>query len=123
MRSSIISRGKFREPQACGIKSPGTRVPSAHAGSARSGSPPRIARPDSEGVAYWAGSALRPSVADFPASARAVVIGGGIVGCSTAYHLAKLGWRDTIIVERHKLSSGSTHHAAGLVGQLRSSAN
>ncbi len=62
-------------------------------------------------------------MADFPDSARAVVIGGGIVGCSTAYHLAKLGWRDTLIIERHKLSSGSTHHAAGLVGQLRTSAN
>jgi 4-methylaminobutanoate oxidase (formaldehyde-forming) len=58
-----------------------------------------------------------------PTSARAVVIGGGIVGCSTAYHLAKLGWSDTVIVERHKLTSGSTFHAAGLVGQLRTSAN
>ncbi len=62
-------------------------------------------------------------MADFPRHARAVVIGGGIVGCSTAYHLAKLGWRDTVIIERHKLTSGSTHHAAGLVGQLRTSAN
>src|SRR5258706_14706030 len=62
-------------------------------------------------------------MAEFPAQARAIVIGGGIVGCSTAYHLAKLGWTDTIIIERHKLTSGSTHHAAGLVGQLRSSAN
>ena len=62
-------------------------------------------------------------MAEFPAQARAVVIGGGIVGCSTAYHLAKLGWTDTIIIERHKLTSGSTHHAAGLVGQLRTSAN
>jgi 4-methylaminobutanoate oxidase (formaldehyde-forming) len=62
-------------------------------------------------------------MAELPESARAVVIGGGIVGCSTAYHLAKLGWRDTLIIERHKLSSGSTHHAAGLVGQLRTSAN
>lgn len=60
---------------------------------------------------------------DFPSQARAVIIGGGIVGCSTAYHLGKLGWRDTILLERHKLSSGSTFHAAGLVGQLRSSAN
>ncbi len=58
-----------------------------------------------------------------PTSARAVVIGGGIVGCSTAYHLAKLGWSDTVLVERHKLTSGSTFHAAGLVGQLRTSAN
>ena len=60
---------------------------------------------------------------NFPTQARAVVIGGGIVGCSTAYHLAKLGWTDTLIIERHKLTSGSTHHAAGLVGQLRTSAN
>ena len=62
-------------------------------------------------------------MAEFPTQARAVVIGGGIVGCSTAYHLAKFGWSDTIVVERHKLTSGSTHHAAGLVGQLRTSAN
>ncbi|MBI4883114.1 MAG: FAD-dependent oxidoreductase [Actinobacteria bacterium] len=58
-----------------------------------------------------------------PHSARAVVIGGGIVGCSTAYHLAKLGWTDTVLIEQHKLTSGSTFHAAGLVGQLRTSAN
>ncbi|CAN5463419.1 FAD-dependent oxidoreductase [soil metagenome] len=58
-----------------------------------------------------------------PTSARAVVIGGGIVGCSTAYHLAKLGWTDTVLIEQHKLTSGSTFHAAGLVGQLRTSAN
>ncbi|MEY2740984.1 MAG: hypothetical protein RL283_1086 [Actinomycetota bacterium] len=58
-----------------------------------------------------------------PSQARAVVIGGGIVGCSTAYHLAKLGWTDTVVLERHKLTSGSTFHAAGLVGQLRTSAN
>jgi sarcosine dehydrogenase len=59
----------------------------------------------------------------FPTQARAVVIGGGIVGTSTAYHLARLGWADTVVIERHKLTSGSTFHAAGLVGQLRSSAN
>ncbi len=58
-----------------------------------------------------------------PSSAKAVVIGGGIVGCSTAYHLAKLGWTDTVLIEKHKLTSGSTFHAAGLVGQLRASAN
>ena len=60
---------------------------------------------------------------ELPNSARAVVIGGGIVGCSVAYHLAKLGWTDTVLVDRHKLTSGSTFHAAGLVGQLRTSAN
>src|SRR5262245_26983864 len=58
-----------------------------------------------------------------PSQARAVIIGGGIIGCSTAYHLARLGWRDVVLVERHKLTSGSTWHAAGLVGQLRTSAN
>ncbi|MGH6927888.1 MAG: NAD(P)/FAD-dependent oxidoreductase, partial [Dongiaceae bacterium] len=58
-----------------------------------------------------------------PSAARAVIIGGGIIGCSTAYHLAKLGWRDIVLLERHKLTSGSTWHAAGLVGQLRTSAN
>ena len=62
-------------------------------------------------------------MADLPKSARVVVIGGGIVGCSTAYHLGKLGLSDTVLVERHTLTSGSTFHAAGLVGQLRSSAN
>jgi sarcosine dehydrogenase len=62
-------------------------------------------------------------MAELPSQARAVVIGGGIVGCSTAYHLAKFGWADTLVIERHRLTSGSTHHAAGLVGQLRSSAN
>lgn len=60
---------------------------------------------------------------DFPTEARAVIIGGGIVGCSTAYHLAKLGWSEVVVLERHKLTSGSTFHAAGLVGQLRSNAN
>jgi sarcosine dehydrogenase len=58
-----------------------------------------------------------------PAAARCVIIGGGIIGCSTAYHLARLGWKDVVLVERHKLTSGSTWHAAGLVGQLRTSAN
>jgi 4-methylaminobutanoate oxidase (formaldehyde-forming) len=59
----------------------------------------------------------------FPANARAVIIGGGIIGCSTAYHLGKLGWKDVVVLEKHKLTSGSTFHAAGLVGQLRSNAN
>ena len=61
-------------------------------------------------------------MSDFPNSAQAVIIGGGIVGCSTAYHLAKLGW-EVVLVERAKLTSGTTFHAAGLVGQLRTNAN
>src|SRR5690606_4207468 len=58
-----------------------------------------------------------------PARARAVIIGGGISGCSVAYHLAKLGWRDVVLLERKQLTCGTTWHAAGLVGQLRGSAN
>jgi len=53
--------------------------------------------------------------------ARAVVIGGGVGGCSIAYHLCRKGWRDVVLVERAELTSGSTFHSAGLVGQLRSS--
>ena len=58
-----------------------------------------------------------------PASAKIIIIGGGIVGCSAAYHLGKLGITDCLLLERKKLTSGTTFHAAGLVGQLRSSAN
>jgi 4-methylaminobutanoate oxidase (formaldehyde-forming) len=54
--------------------------------------------------------------------ARAVVIGGGITGASVAYHLAKAGWRDTVLVEKDELTSGSTCHAAGLVTQFNPSA-
>ncbi len=60
---------------------------------------------------------------DFPRQARIVIVGGSIIGCSTAYHLAKMGCNDVVLLEKHKLTSGSTFHAAGLVGQLRSNAN
>ncbi|HYF10800.1 MAG TPA: FAD-dependent oxidoreductase, partial [Actinomycetota bacterium] len=53
--------------------------------------------------------------------ARAVVIGGGVAGASIAYHLSELGWSDVVLVDRSDLTSGSTFHSAGLVGQLRSS--
>ncbi|MFO1208568.1 MAG: FAD-dependent oxidoreductase [Amaricoccus sp.] len=62
-------------------------------------------------------------MADLPSSARAVIIGGGISGCSVAYHLAELGWSDVVLLERQKLTSGTTWHAAGLVGQLQASRN
>ena len=51
---------------------------------------------------------------ELPKTAKAVIIGGGIIGCSTAYHLAKLGWTDTVLLERKKLTSGTTFHAAGI---------
>ncbi|MDA7553287.1 FAD-dependent oxidoreductase [Candidatus Pelagibacter sp.] len=57
-----------------------------------------------------------------PKSSKVVVIGGGVAGCSVAYHLAKLGWKDTILLERDQLTSGTTWHAAGLVGQLGATA-
>ncbi len=59
---------------------------------------------------------------EIPSSAKVVVIGGGVVGCSCAYHLAKFGWKDTILLERDKLTSGTTWHAAGLVSQIGPSA-
>ncbi len=58
-----------------------------------------------------------------PSKARAVIIGGGVSGCSVAYHLTKLGWTDVVLLERKQLTSGTTWHAAGLIGQLRGSQN
>jgi len=60
---------------------------------------------------------------DLPNKARVVIIGGGVIGCSVAYHLAKLGWTDVVLLERKQLTSGTTWHAAGLIGQLRASQN
>jgi 4-methylaminobutanoate oxidase (formaldehyde-forming) len=57
-----------------------------------------------------------------PKNCKVVVIGGGVVGCSVAYHLAKFGWKDTVLLERDQLTSGTTWHAAGLVSQLGPSA-
>ena len=58
-----------------------------------------------------------------PEHARVVIIGGGVIGCSVAYHLTKLGWTDVVLLERKQLTSGTTWHAAGLIGQLRATAN
>ena len=58
-----------------------------------------------------------------PSHARVVIIGGGISGCSVAYHLAQRGWKDVALLERKQLTSGTTWHAAGLIGQLRASQN
>ncbi len=60
---------------------------------------------------------------DLPQHARVVIIGGGVIGCSVAYHLAKLGWKDVVLLERKQLTSGTTWHAAGLIAQLRATAN
>ena len=58
-----------------------------------------------------------------PEQAQVVIIGGGIVGASIAYHLTELGWDDVVLLERHTLTSGTTWHAAGLVGCLRATQN
>ena len=55
---------------------------------------------------------------ELPKSAKVVVIGGGVAGASCAYHLAKYGWKDVVLLERDQLTSGTTWHAAGLLGQL-----
>ncbi len=60
---------------------------------------------------------------DLPAKARVVIIGGGVIGCSVAYHLTKKGWTDVVLLERKQLTSGTTWHAAGLIAQLRATAN
>jgi glycine cleavage system T protein len=62
-------------------------------------------------------------LSDLPREARVVIIGGGIVGCSLAYHLGKRGCREVVLLERRKLTCGTTWHAAGLVGQLRATHN
>ncbi|MCW2843754.1 MAG: dependent oxidoreductase, partial [Nocardioides sp.] len=61
------------------------------------------------------------STTEIPERARVVVIGGGVIGTSVAYHLTKLGWTDVLLLEQGQLSSGTTWHAAGLVGPLRAS--
>src|SRR3990167_4385277 len=50
-----------------------------------------------------------------PSRARVVIIGGGVIGCSVAYHLAHMGWKDVVLLERDRLTSGTTWHAAGLI--------
>lgn len=62
-------------------------------------------------------------MSNLPNNARVVIIGGGVIGCSVAYHLAKEGWKDIVLLERKRLTSGTTWHAAGLIAQLRATAN
>ncbi len=56
-----------------------------------------------------------------PAEAKVVIVGGGVIGCSVAYHLARLGWHDVVVLEQNAVAAGTTWHAAGLVGRLRAS--
>src|SRR6187401_2339348 len=56
-----------------------------------------------------------------PKAAKVVVVGGGVIGTSVAYHLAQLGWKDVVLLEQNQLAAGTSWHAAGLVGRLRTS--
>ena len=58
-----------------------------------------------------------------PSQSQVVIVGGGIIGCSIAYHLTKLGWKDVIVLERDRLTCGTTWHAAGLITSLRHTDN
>src|SRR4030067_2793727 len=69
------------------------------------------------------GSRRSLKMPELPTRAQVVIIGGGVGGCSIAYHLTKMGGKDVVVLERHELTAGSTWHSAGLVGQLRSDAN
>ena len=62
-------------------------------------------------------------MADLPQSARVVIVGGGVIGCSVAYHLAKQGWKDVVLLERDELTSGSSWHAAGQIHTISSDPN
>ena len=62
-------------------------------------------------------------VNELPKKAQVIIVGGGVIGCSIAYHLTKIGWQDVVLLERKKLTSGTTWHAAGLIGQLRDNQN
>src|SRR5882672_5466313 len=57
--------------------------------------------------------------ATLPSEAKVVVVGGGVIGTSVAYHLTQLGWKDVVLLEQHALAGGTTWHAAGLIGRLR----
>src|SRR5438045_6556530 len=57
--------------------------------------------------------------ATHPSETKVVIVGGGVVGASVAYHLTQLGWKDVVLLEQNALAGGTTWHAAGLVGRLR----
>src|SRR5260370_10062926 len=69
------------------------------------------------------GSSPRGSTDTLAGRARVVIIGGGVIGTSVAYQLARMGWTDVLLLEQGRLSCGTTWHAAGLVGQLRATEN
>jgi 4-methylaminobutanoate oxidase (formaldehyde-forming) len=91
--------------------------------AARQGAARRPATIERAAMTSLAAQPKQASPTQLPAQARVVVIGGGIVGASVLYHLTERGWTDVVLLERKRLTSGTTWHAAGLVGQLRASYN
>ena len=111
-------------PGRCGARSStASRTWTTTSGTSRSNasSRPRACSPARGCETSWTPpQALRCSRdRTLPSRARVVIIGGGVIGCSVAYHLAHLGWTDVVVLEQGTLSCGTTWHAAGLVGQLR----
>src|SRR5689334_22578668 len=135
-RPTTAGRGAVRPP------APGYWAAWSACTAGRCGARSRTARARStttSGPGPWSASRARPAASPPPASrtcsrtssamteipgrARVVIIGGGVIGASVAYHLAQLGWTDVLLLEQGQLSCGTTWHAAGLVGQLRASEN
>src|SRR5690348_7519829 len=131
-RPTTAGRGAVRPP------APGYWAAWSACTAGRCGARSRTARARStttSGPGPWSASRARPAASPPPASrtcsrtssvmteipgrARVVIIGGGVIGASVAYHLAQLGWTDVLLLEQGQLSCGTTWHAAGLVGQLR----
>ncbi len=108
-RAGRRPRSMIRTPDAGGCKPAGGRGPEEGSTAMEHGVP--------------APAAATATGADFPTRARVAVIGGGIVGASVAYHLTERGWTDVVLLERKRLTSGTTWHAAGLVGQIRATYN
>src|ERR1700755_2795400 len=135
-RPTTTGRGAVRPP------APGYWAAWSACTAGRCGPRSRTARARStttSGPGPWSASRARPAASppsasrtcsrpsrkmtELPGRARVVIIGGGVIGASVAYHLAQLGWTDVLLLEQGQLSGGTTWHAAGLVGQLRASEN
>src|SRR5690606_34138922 len=112
-----------RSPRCCARRC-GAWFPSCTSTPPASITSPTRRRTSRRWTLRWRPIATGSGVTDMlPSHAEVVVIGGGIIGCSTAYHLARDHKAEVLLLEQGKLTSGSTWHAAGLVGQLRSSAS
>src|SRR5271169_3354936 len=116
-------------PGRCGARSSTPRAPSSSTSGPGpwngSRARPAVSPPPASKTCSRPSSEMTetPSLPSLPSRARVVIVGGGVIGTSVAYHLAQLGWTDVLLLEQGQLSCGTTWHAAGLVGQLRASEN